>query len=320
MIYILLFVLLLAAEIFYFKIADKYNIIDKPNERSSHTQITLRGGGIIFYLGVIAFFIYSGFEYPLFFLGLTLMTIISFLDDMYSISNRLRILIHLFSVCLLFLELGMFGYAWWILVVSLIVVIGTINAYNFMDGINGITAVYSLAVLVLLALANITFAFIDADLIYFSMIATLVFGFFNFRHKAKCFAGDVGSVSMSFILIFLTLALIIASGNFIYIMFFAVYGIDTVWTIIQRLSRKENIFEAHRSHLYQYLSNEGGKNKLVVSASYGLLQLLIGLVVLKIATLETTQQLILSIALILMLSLVYLVFKRSIIKKYGIGK
>ncbi|EKB05102.1 MraY family glycosyltransferase [Myroides odoratus] len=95
--YILLVAILFIAELVYFKIADKYNIIDKPNERSSHTQITLRGGGVVFYFGALAFFIYSGFEYPYFFLGLTAITIISFLDDIFTLSNKIRLVIHLIS-------------------------------------------------------------------------------------------------------------------------------------------------------------------------------------------------------------------------------
>ena len=76
MYYLLILVLLFLAELFYFKIADRCNIIDKPNERSSHTKVTLRGGGIIFYFGALAYFLTSGFEYLCFLLALTLVTFI----------------------------------------------------------------------------------------------------------------------------------------------------------------------------------------------------------------------------------------------------
>ena len=65
MYYLIVLVLLFGVELFYFKVADKYNIIDKPNERSSHTRITLRGGGVVFYFGALVYFLTSGFEYPL---------------------------------------------------------------------------------------------------------------------------------------------------------------------------------------------------------------------------------------------------------------
>lgn len=317
--YLLLVLILFIAELAYFKIADKYNIIDKPNERSSHTQITLRGGGIIFYLGVLAYFIYSGFEYPWFFLGLTLMTAISFLDDVFTLSNKIRLSIHLTSVLLMFYQLGAFELPILVVLISLVVVIGTINAYNFMDGINGITAAYSIAVLGLLALINNQVAFMAQDLILYAGIATLVFGFFNFRNKAKCFAGDVGSVSMAFIVIFILGSLIMATQNLMYILLVAVYGIDTVWTIVRRLLRKENIFEAHRSHLYQLLSNEAGNNKLAVSFVYGALQFVIGLGVIYASHESVQYQWVFSIGLLAVLSGGYLVVKQRLVKKYNIG-
>jgi len=277
----LIAVLLFAVMLVYFRIADRYNIIDRPNERSSHTRVTIRGGGVVFYLGALAWFIWSGAAYPYFFAGLTLITLISFLDDILTLSNRIRISIHLLSVVLLFIEVQLFEYPWWVVPIAFILVIGTINAYNFMDGINGITAMYSFAVLLQLWLANRDIGFVDDRLLYCTAVANGVFAFFNFRQHAKCFAGDVGSVGMSFILIFATLSLILATGNLIYILFFAVYGVDSVLTIIYRLSRRENIFKAHRTHLYQYLANEAEGNRLVIAVCYGVLQVGIGSLILS---------------------------------------
>jgi len=86
--------------------------------------------------------------------------------------------------------------------VALIVCVGIINAYNFMDGINGITGGYSLSVLLPLIYLNTTDNFISQDYLYVVGMSLLVFCFFNFRKKAKCFAGDVGSISIAFILPF----------------------------------------------------------------------------------------------------------------------
>lgn len=316
--YLIVIVLLFIIELVYFKIADKFNIIDKPNERSSHTQITLRGGGVIFYFGILLFFIISGFQYPYFVLGLTLMALVSFLDDIFALSNKIRLFIHLISVILMFLQIGLFSYVWFIPLTALILTIGIINAYNFMDGINGITACYSLIVLILLAIVNQNINFINKDLIYYSIIATLVFGFFNFRQKAKCFAGDVGSVSIAFIIVFLLAQLIVKTGNMIYLLFLVVYGLDTIWTIIRRLSKKENIFKAHRSHLYQYLANENKTNKLIVSGIYGLVQLLIGLVIIQAASWTLTYQLILSGGIIGLGSIIYLGLKQKLINTYNL--
>lgn len=316
MIYIFVLICLFILELLYFKVADRFNIIDKPNQRSSHTTVTLRGGGVIFYFGALIYFVMSGFQYPWFFLGLTMMTIVSFLDDVFTLSNKIRLLIHFSSVLLLAYQLDLFDMPWYYLLITFIVVVGVINAYNFMDGINGITACYSLSVGVLLMLVNDKLAFIAQDLLAYTLLGVLVFTFFNFRAKAKCFAGDVGAVAIAFVLLFALGALIIQTGNIIYILFLAVYGIDAVWTIVRRLLLKENIFEAHRSHLYQFLGNEAKVNKLAISFSYGVIQFLIGLLVIQFADQNLTTQIAFAIGLLIVLSSIYLLLKSYIIKKY----
>lgn len=316
MIYLLVLIALFILELMYFKVADRFNIIDKPNERSSHSSITLRGGGVVFYLGALIYFIYSGFQYPWFFIGLTLMTIVSFLDDIFTLSNKIRLLIHFSSVLLMAYQLDLFDMPWYYLLIGFIVVVGVINAYNFMDGINGITASYSLSVGSLLMIVNQQVNFIAQDLLVFSLSGVLVFTFFNFRTKAKCFAGDVGSVAIAYILLFALGLLILKTGNLIYMLFLVVYGIDTVWTIIRRISRKENIFEAHRSHLYQFLGNEAGANKLLISFLYGVIQFGIGYMVIYFSTAFLQTQLIFSVLLIAILSVFYLLLKDYIIKRY----
>src|SRR5690606_38208003 len=216
MTYLLILITLFILEILYFRVADRFNIIDKPIERSSHISITLRGGGVIFYLGALIYFILSGFEYPWFFLGLTMMTVVSFLDDIFTLSNKIRLLIHFSSVLLMAYQLDVFEMPWYFLLITFVIVVGVINAYNFMDGINGITACYSLAVGGLLMLVNNDVDFVAQDLLAYTMLGVLVFTFFNFRTKAKCFAGDVGSVAIAYILLFALGALIIQTGNLLY--------------------------------------------------------------------------------------------------------
>ena len=316
--YLIILISLFLLELIYFKIADKFNIIDKPNERSSHTQITLRGGGIIFYIAALLFFIVSGFEYPYFFLGLTMISLVSFLDDVMTLSNKIRLLVQLISMLLMFYQVEMFTLAWWIIPIALVISVGTINAYNFMDGLNGITVSNSLAVLILLAIVNHSIAFVNMNLIYYTILSCVVFGFFNFRNKAKAFAGDVGSVAMAFIILFLLSKLIIQTGNIIYILFLLVYGLDAVWTIVRRIFKKENIFEAHRSHLYQFYANENKSNRLLISGIYGLIQLLIGVLIIYTTSQSLTFQWIIALGLMLIGTLVYNVLKQNLIKKYDI--
>lgn len=316
MTYIFIFILLFVLELLYFRIADRFNIIDKPNERSSHTAITLRGGGVIFYLAAFIFFIESGFQYPWFFIGLTMMSVVSFLDDIFTLSNKIRLFIHFVSVLLMAYQLEVFTMPWYYILILFVVVVGVINAYNFMDGINGITACYSIAVGALLMIVNHKMSFIAQDLLTYTMLGVLVFTFFNFRKRAKCFAGDVGSVAIAFVLLFALGALILKTGNLIYFLFLTVYGIDAVWTIIRRLYLKENIFEAHRSHLYQFLGNEAGMNKLLISFLYGIIQLIIGLGVIKLASYNIKTQWIFALVLLSVLSMMYLVLKTWVIKKF----
>ena len=276
MYYLMILVLLFSVELLYFRIADKCNIIDKPNERRSHTRITLRGGGIIFYLGALVYFLTNHFEYPWFILALTLITFISFVDDIRSTSQGLRLVFHFTAMALMFYQWGLFSLPWWTVFVALIVCTGIINAYNFMDGINGITGGYSLIVLLALAFVNMQMVrFVEGDLIYTMLCAVLVFNFFNFRKKAKCFAGDVGSVSIAFVVLFLVGKLIIRTENFSWIVLLAVYGVDSVLTIIHRLMLHENIGLPHRKHLYQLMANELKIPHVVVSLIYMMSQAVI---------------------------------------------
>lgn len=276
--YLILLISLFALELFYFRIADKCNIIDKPNERSSHTRITLRGGGVIFYLGVLAYFVSNQFHYLWFFIGLTLITAISMADDIRSVSKRFRLLFQFSGMGLLLYQWSLSGvdWAWWYVIIALILCTGVINAYNFMDGINGITGGYSLVVLLSLAYLNASVVpFTDARLINAVITAVMVFNFFNFRKRAKCFAGDVGSVSIAFVLLFLIGQLILTTGDFSYIVSLAVYGADSVLTIIHRVLLHENISEPHRKHLYQLMANELGYSHVAVSSLYMLVQAVI---------------------------------------------
>lgn len=269
-------VILIASMLFYFRIADHYNIIDQPNERSSHTNLVIRGGGILFCIAVLIFYVYAGYQYHFFMLGLMAISIISFLDDVLTLNNKIRLTIHLLAVLLLFYQWNLFALPWyWIILVG-IFVIGTINAYNFMDGINGITGGYSLiTVATLYYINNVLTNFTSNELLIIVGLALMVFNFFNFRNKAKCFAGDVGSVSIAFILIFLMGQLILQTHNFAYILLLLLYGLDSATTVFFRKIRKENIFKAHRSHFYQYLANQLRINHLVVTGLYMLLQVLV---------------------------------------------
>lgn len=275
----IIFIVLLLLEILYFEIANYFNIIDKPNFRSSHTVITLRGGGIIFPLSLVLYPFYFGFQYKYFILGLVLISFISFIDDLKPVSSKIRICFHLAAVALLFYQLNLFDLPIYGIILALFFVIGSINAINFMDGINGITGSYALITLSTMLYINVYISeFVPSSLLITSIISIVVFNFFNFRTKAKCFAGDVGSVSIAFIILFFLLRLIIQTENLYYLLFLLLYGLDTGTTIGFRLIRKEPIFESHRSHFYQYWANEKKVPQLFVAGCYAVVQLVVNVI------------------------------------------
>jgi UDP-GlcNAc:undecaprenyl-phosphate GlcNAc-1-phosphate transferase len=279
LILLILFIVLFVLELIYFKIADKYNIIDHPNHRSSHTKVTIRGGGIIFSISLLLSPIYLGWYYSSFLIGLFIISAISFIDDIKTIGNGIRIIFHLTAVALMFYQLDIYDLPLYWIAIAFFVVIGIINAVNFMDGINGITGAYGFITLATFYYINSSIVnFTSANTLLIAMLAVLVFLFFNFRTKAKCFAGDVGSVSLAFIILFFLLQLIIKTNNFNYILLLLIYGLDTATTILFRIIKKEKISEAHRSHFYQFLVNEKKLPHLVVASIYAVTQTLLNII------------------------------------------
>ena len=289
--YLIIAAILLVAELVYFKIADKCNIIDKPNERSSHSTIVLRGGGIIFSLSMIVWAILMVVQgnviapYIPFLCGLVLICGVSFWDDVKSRPDSLRMAVQIISILLMFWSMGLYTAAdsWlWttvIVVVALFFCVGATNFINFMDGINGITAAYSFAMLLPILLMNRTLGFIEESYLIVAILGIIVFSIFNFRPKgkAKCFAGDVGSIGIAFIILFALGRLMLATKDVTYIVFFLVYGIDGSLTIFHRIMLHENLGQAHRKHAYQLMANELKMSHVTVSLIYMVLQLAISL-------------------------------------------
>lgn len=293
-IYAIIFLLLNAFELLYFRLAGRYNIVDKSGEGPLHDKNVLLGGGVIFVLGFWVWSAFFGFRYPWALAAVTLVAGISFVDDIHPLPNSIRLAVQTVAMLLLFVELGIMQWSmWWVVIIALIVSVGATNIINFMDGINGITGGYSLAVLVPVFLVNrlrvgpamtggepaMTRGFIYESLIVVIMLAVIVFCFFNFRpkNKAKCFAGDVGSVGIAFILLFAIGMLIVKTGDVSYLVFLLVYGVDGCLTICHRIMLHEDLGQAHRKHMYQLMSNELGMPHPVVSLIYMGVQLAVSL-------------------------------------------
>ena len=288
LVYVFIFVLLLVAELIYFKIADKCNIIDKPNERSSHSTIVLRGGGIIFSLSMAVWAVMIAVQgevqvvlsYLPFLIGLLMVAGVSFWDDVKSLPDSVRLVAQFAAMALMFWSMGIMHWnMWWIVLVALVVCVGATNVINFMDGINGITAGYALAVLVPLLLLNGSIGFIAESYLLVAIVGVLVFCLFNFRPKgkAKCFAGDVGSIAIAFIMLFAIGRLVVMTKDVTYLIFLLVYGVDGCLTICHRILLHENLGEAHRKHAYQLMANELKIGHVKVSLLYMAVQLVVSL-------------------------------------------
>ena len=314
--YILLFLLLLLSELLYFRIADRCNIIDRPNERSSHTSIVLRGGGIIFTLGMWIWSVYFGFAYPWFLAAVTLVSGVSFVDDIRSLPDSVRLVAQFVAMGLMFHELGMLHVdMWWVVLLSMVVCVGATNVINFMDGINGITGGYALASLVPIYILNKEMCFVDEFLVLTVMLSDVVFCLFNFRPKgkAKCFAGDVGSIGIAFILLFLIGRVVMQTGDVTYLIFLLVYGVDGCLTILHRIMLHENLGEAHRKHAYQLMANELGIGHVKVSLFYVCLQLAISLAFVYIVPDSVPAHWLYLLSVAVILSIGYVIFMK---KKY----
>lgn len=316
MIYIILFFLFIAIELIYFKIADHYNIIDKPNSRSSHASITLRGGGIIFPIAILIAGLLGYVSWAVV-LAVVLVAAISFIDDIKPLSQLPRFASHAIAIGLVFYDLNLFSQAIWILPIIFILLIGWVNAFNFMDGINGITVLYAF-------IAILSFSFLEINSESLPLLVTMglsccAFGIFNVRKRAKTFAGDVGSISMALFLGYFMIKTIFVSGQIGYLLFLSVYGIDAVITIFTRIKKKENILEPHRSHLYQYLANELGYSHIVVSLLYSGIQLFINAVLIY---LENKGMLSFSIVVSFLLFqiMIYLWYRNKVLQKINLKK
>ena len=330
--YGIIFVILLALEMVYFRIADRYNIIDKPNERSSHSTIVLRGGGVIFLLSAWVWSAFFGLQYPWFLLGLTLVAGVSFVDDIRSLPESVRLVVQFVAMGLTLFELfcmpGQFleSASWWMVVafvvMGMVIFVGASNIINFMDGINGITGGYAAAVLVpllivnegaMLKAVNGAVSFVPSSLIITVLLADVVFCLFNFRQKgkAKCFAGDVGSIGIAFLLLFLIGGLVMMTGDVTYFIFLLVYGVDGCLTICHRIMLHENLGEAHRKHAYQLMANELKIGHVTVSLIYMGIQLVISLGFIYLIPNTIVAHWVYLVGMFVMLAVAYVLFKKK---------
>ncbi|MFN3667559.1 MAG: UDP-GlcNAc--UDP-phosphate GlcNAc-1-phosphate transferase [Sediminibacterium sp.] len=304
--YLLFIIIWFGIEWFYFGIAKRFSIVDKPNARSSHDIVTIRGGGIIFPLAILVGLLYEQPIQWILIASLLLIAMLSFIDDTSHVDSKIRLVLQSVAVgSILYLVAPQFSLL--LLLFLFILITGVINAYNFMDGINGITVLYSLVTLGSMYWVQQSIPAFLSDYLFIALLtALLVFGFFNVRKKAACFSGDVGSVSLAFIFCFLLLKMSIVTDFGWWILFLSVYGVDTVFTIVCRIFRKEPLMQAHRSHFYQYLANEAGWTHIQVSILFAIVQLVLNI---SVVYSYTTGQIWVSLAALFAFLIIYTIFR-----------
>ena len=270
--FLIFFILAFGFTYFMRAYALKKNIIDNPNERSSHSVPTPRGGGVAVvasYLLGLAFLMYN--QQLVIPVGLTLMAagfviaLLGFLDDRGHINSMLRLTIHFLVAIGVVISLGGFGevnvfngfqLGFVANIIAVLFLVWLLNLYNFMDGINGIASIEAITVTVSMAMLYLLLN-VGLNHQILLLLAACVLGFllWNFP-KAKIFMGDACSGFLGLILGIL--ALIALKENLAlfcaWIICLGLFIVDATFTLIRRVITGHKMYDAHRSHTYQILS------------------------------------------------------------------
>lgn len=266
--------------------AYRFGLLDVPSDRSSHKRLTPRGGGI----GILGAYILSSLWLniaPLIWLPTLLIAAISFLDDKLSLSPRTRLFFQFGTAALIVIGTSLNSTQYPFIIILLVAcfsifITGTANFYNFMDGINGIAGFTGVIAFCLLGFFAGNFAQQPSTSLSAYCIAAACVGFLPFNiPKARVFMGDVGSILLGFIFAIDLLLLVRTATDFLVVSgFLSTFYIDALTTLYVRNRDGERLSQAHRRHLYQLLANQLQISHWKVSACYGLVQLLIGVLLL----------------------------------------
>ena len=313
----------------YFPFAEKRGMLAGVNHRSSHSKPVITGAGFIFYISYIFYiisFLFSteSIPWPLF-IGISMLAIVSFIDDLKEVWFFIRLVVQFAAICLMLyqvylnftLDLLAMNASFLIIIsiVALIFSVGFVNLYNFMDGLNGMMGGITLSALFVFGLIDYYVVdFIDDSLILYTFIPTLVFMFYNARKQPLCFSGDVGSIVLGFVMTYMLVSLLVETSNMVYAFIFVSVYVEAGMTVIQRLLAGQNIFNPHRIHMFQLLCNEYKKSHLLVSAFYALNQMVFGSIIVTLNFYKVgdlTQNLVV-ISLFVAEVILYFYFKRKL--------
>ena len=313
----------------YFPFAEKKGMLAGVNHRSSHTKPVITGAGFIFYISYVFYiisFVFSTWDAPWpLFIGISILAIVSFIDDLKDLWFFIRLVVQILAVILMlyqiYIEFSMEPFAMnaslliILAIVGLIFSVGFVNLYNFMDGLNGMMVGITISALAIFALIDFFVVdFVDDLLLVYTAIPTLIFAFFNARRQAICFAGDVGAIVIGFVMVYMLVSLLMQTANVVYIFIFASIYLEAGMTVMQRLLAGQNIFKPHRIHLFQLLCNEHKHHHVKISAFYALNQLVFGAIIVTMNYYELNDlvQNLTVIGLFTVETILYFVYKRKL--------
>ncbi len=263
-----------------YKYGVKLGLADIPNERSSHSNIVPKGGGIGILVSFISFSLYFSIDI-FFWVPALIISCVSFFGDKHPISSKFRLCVQFF--CSFVFLIGLFYIRQVDLVIYIIIfpisifMVGTTNFYNFMDGINGISGLNAVVGFFFTGYYGLILGFEDKYILLCGVIVFSCIGFlfFNFP-KAKVFMGDVGSILLGFV--FACMVILFSSSEtdfFVLCSFLFLFYIDELSTLAVRIKNRDKLDKPHRKHLYQLLANELETSHWKISLIYTIIQIIV---------------------------------------------
>ena len=264
----------------YRRLALRWQLFDIPNQRSAHQRPTPRGGGVGLFLALVFGVALASFTQELslrdagqlpfaVLLPGALLVVVGLLDDIFSLSARLRMLVYT-VVCMAVVAWLCWPMPLWALALASFYLLWLLNLYNFMDGIDGLAAMEALFVCLSAAALGAATGSPQLQILFCLLLAAACAGFlvWNFP-AASLFMGDAGSISLGFLLGFLSLLGEFQSGLPLlsWLILLALFCSDATVTLLRRIVTRQAFTEAHSQHLYQRLARRWGSHERVLWAA-----------------------------------------------------
>ena len=304
---------MLVAGFAYFFLSKRFSGTSTKLSQKNGNGLAITGAGGILVLTILLYAFLGDTTHTYFLFAFSMLAVVNWLDDLYEVHSGWRLITQFLSVSFLVMEFGLVSSYW--SPFFLVVAVGVINAYNFMDGINGLSGVYGLAVLLPLALI-LPVNEMDTGQITLVLLFLILFLVFNFRSSAKVILGDVGSVSLGFLVLFYSVKCFKDYDIYLLVSFSMLFLLDSGITLVERTLKRENVFQSHKSHLYQLLVRKKGYDQRWVALGYGVLQLVINLILIELP--GRREQVIFSLLTATVLFIGYFFWKKSILQRSAV--